>query len=143
MSETTPLRLQIAVDCADPHPLARFWAEATGMRYEDHSEQVEAMVAAGYATYDDTVVIDGRRAWPDAACSDPTGALPRMVFQKVPEPKTAKVRWHLDLHVGAERRDAEVERLIGLGATRLWDGRQGPHTWVTLADPEGNEFCVA
>src|SRR5690606_36882200 len=59
MSETTPLRLQIAVDCADPHPLARFWAEATGMRYEDHSEQVEAMVAAGYATYDDTVLIDG------------------------------------------------------------------------------------
>lgn len=66
-----------------------------------------------------------------------------MVFQKVPEPKQAKNRWHLDLHLGEERRDAEVERLVGLGATRLWDGQQGLHTWVTMADPEGNEFCVA
>lgn len=57
-----PLRVQIAVDCDDPHPLARFWAAATGMTVEDHHDQVEAMVAAGYVTYDDTVLVDGRRA---------------------------------------------------------------------------------
>ena len=54
-----------------------------------------------------------------------------------------KNRVHLDLHVGEDRREAEVERLTGLGASRLWDGQQGPHRWVTMADPEGNEFCVA
>ncbi len=53
-----------------------------------------------------------------------------------------KNRVHLDLHVGDERREAEVERLIALGASRLWDGQQGPNRWVTMADPEGNEFCV-
>jgi hypothetical protein len=61
----------------------------------------------------------------------------------VPEEKAVKNRVHLDLHIGDERREAEVERLIGLGASRLWDGQQGPNRWVTMADPEGNEFCVA
>jgi hypothetical protein len=65
-----------------------------------------------------------------------------VLFQVVPEPKTVKNRVHLDLHVGAERRPEVVERLVGLGATVLWEGREGPSTWVTMADPEGNEFCV-
>ena len=56
---------------------------------------------------------------------------------QVPEAKTVKNRLHLDLRVGAERREEEVARLIGLGATELWRGRQGPHGWVTLADPRG------
>ena len=56
-----------------------------------------------------------------------------------------KDRIHLDLHHldGDDAREAEVARLIELGATRLWDGQQGPQRWVTMADPEGNEFCVA
>lgn len=54
-----------------------------------------------------------------------------------------KNRMHLDLLVGPDRRDAEVDRLLALGAARLWDGQQGPHTWVTLADPEGNEFYLS
>jgi hypothetical protein len=132
------------VDCADPHALVRFWAAATGMVVEDHHDLVEQMVAAGFATDHETVEIDGRRAWSSAAaCRDPHDRLPRLLFQEVPESKAVKNRWHLDLHVGADRRDAEVERLVASGATRLWDGRQGPHTWVTLADPEGNEFCVS
>ena len=63
----------------------------------------------------------------------------------MPEPKTVKDRIHLDLHhlEGDEAREAEVARLIELGATKLWDGQQGPQRWVTMADPEGNEFCVA
>ena len=66
-----------------------------------------------------------------------------MLFQAVPEPKTGKNRVHLDLHVGADRRSEVVERLVGLGGTVLWEGQEGPSTWVTMADPEGNEFCVA
>jgi hypothetical protein len=65
-----------------------------------------------------------------------------VLFQEVPEAKTVKNRVHLDVRVGAERREAEVARLLGLGATELWRGSQGPYAWVTLADPEGNEFCV-
>jgi hypothetical protein len=53
-----------------------------------------------------------------------------------------KNRVHLDVRVGAERREAEVARLVDLGATELWRGAQGPFEWVTLADPEGNEFCL-
>ena len=136
---------QIAVDCADPHRLARFWAAALGYEVEDHSALVEQMLAAGLAGEADTVVLDGRLAWRDAAaCRDVGGdGRPRLLFQRVPEPKTVKNRLHLDLHVGAERREAEVERLTGLGAARIGEGRQGPHSWVVMADPEGHEFCVA
>ena len=80
--------------------------------------------------------------WTATAANDPGGTLPRLLFQQVPEEKTVKNRVHLDLRVGGQGREAEVERLVGLGASRLWDGRQGPQTWVTMADPEGNEFCV-
>lgn len=136
--------VQIAVDCADPHGLVRFWARALDMQVEDHHDLAEQMLAQGYATEDDTVTIEGRRAWKTAAaCRDPEGALPRLLFQTVPEPKSVKNRVHLDIHVGPEQRDATVERLVAEGATRLWDGRQGPFSWVTLADPEGNEFCVS
>ncbi len=68
---------------------------------------------------------------------------PRVLFQRVPEPRTGENRLHLDVHVGAERREAEVSRLVGLGATELWRSAQGRLEWVTLADPEGDEFCVA
>jgi hypothetical protein len=61
----------------------------------------------------------------------------------VPEPKTVKNRLHFDVRVGADGHEAEVARLTAMGATELWRGAQGPSTWVTMADPEGNEFCVA
>jgi len=135
---------QIAVDCADPHAVSRFWAAAVGYEVEDHHDQVEQLLAAGAIMTADAVEIDGRKAFKDAAaCSDPTGRRPRLLFQVVPEPKTVKNRVHLDIRIGEEGQAAEVERLTALGATRLHDGRQGPHTWVTMADPEGNEFCVA
>ena len=66
---------------------------------------------------------------------------------KVPEGKTAKNRMHLDVHLSHDAPDdlraAELARLIDLGATKLWEGQLGPQRWVTLADPEGNEFCLA
>lgn len=136
--------VQVAIDCADPHRLVRFWAPTLDMQIEDHHDQVEQMVSQGYATEADTVMIDGRLAWrTGAACRDPEGRLPRLLFQTVEEPKTVKNRVHLDVQVGPEKRDDKVDELLALGAVRLWEARQGPHSWVTLADPEGNEFCVS
>lgn len=136
--------IQIAIDCADPHRVAAFWADALGYRVERTDDVVRAMLDAGHATADDVMELDGVLVWRDAAaCSDPAGAGPRLYLQRVPEPKTVKNRVHLDLHVGAERAAEEVIRLEALGARRLYEGRQGPHTWITMADPEGNEFCVA
>jgi hypothetical protein len=102
------------------------------------------MLAAGYATDADVSTHNGALVWKTAeAMSDPTGQRSRFYFQTVPEPKTVKNRMHIDIHVGPEGRDAEVARLIALGATHLYDGQQGPQRWITLADIEGNEFCVS
>ena len=60
----------------------------------------------------------------------------------VDEPKTTKNRLHLDLTTSAEDRDAEIDRLITLGASRVDIGQMGTESWTVLADPEGNEFCV-
>ena len=134
--------VQIAVDCDDPHALNRFWAELLAYEPEDHHEQVAGLLAAGHVGEDETITIDGRLAFRTAAASsDPAGAGPRLLFQHVPEAKRVKNRLHLDVRAGDDR-DVVVARCVELGATKLWDGRQGPHTWVTLADPEGNEFCV-
>jgi len=141
-----PPTIQIVVDAGDPHAQARFWSAALHYELEDHHDQIEQLLAAGVATRADTIEIDGRLAWSTAAaCRHPRGQGPRLLFQSVPEPKTVKDRIHLDLHhlAGDEAREAEVARLTGLGATRLWDGQPGPSRWVTMADPEGNEFCVA
>ncbi len=135
---------QIAVDCADPHALVRFWAAAMDLEVEDHAPFVAQMLEQGHATEADTVVVEGRRVWREAAaCRGAEAGQPRLLFQQVPEAKVAKNRVHLDLHVGAERRDAKVADLVERGATRIGEASQGPHSWIVLADPEGNEFCVA
>ena len=77
-----------------------------------------------------------------AAIRLPAGGAPRVLFQLVPEPKTVKNRVHLDVRVGAEQVADEVARLTARGATVLHEGQQGPYRWVTMADPEGNEFCL-
>jgi hypothetical protein len=143
---TSALSLQITFDCADPHALARFWAAVLGTEVEDHHEFIGTMLDAGHANPTDVVLVDGRRAWVEAAsCADPHGRYPRMLFMVVPEGKSAKNRMHLDLHLEPHTdaaREAEVVRIEALGATRLYDGQLGPQRWVTMTDPEGNEFCV-
>jgi hypothetical protein len=143
---------KICVDCADPHRLAAFWAEALGYVVEDHSGLIKGLLEAGRLTEQDVVTVDGRLSFRTAAAvRDPDGPVDergighggRVLFQVVPEPKTAKNRVHLDLHYGPERRGEVVDRLIAAGATHLWDGEEFGSTWVVLADPEGNEFCVA
>jgi hypothetical protein len=144
---------KIVVDCADPHRLAAFWAVALDYVLEDHSALIRRLLDAGHVQEADTRLVDGRLAFANAAAvRDPdapvnpdfgSGLGGRVLFQVVPEPKTVKNRVHLDLHVGAERRPEVVERLVALGGTVLWEGQEGPSTWITMADPEGNEFCVA
>jgi hypothetical protein len=140
-------RTQIVFDCADPDRLARFWAEALHYIVQPPPE--------GYDTWEDLLREIGipESEWGNAsAIVDPDGVLARIYFQRVPEPKQGKNRMHLDLNQSTratppeERRrlvDAEAERLKGLGATELyrWDEHGEYH--ITMADPEGNEFCVA
>ncbi len=133
---------QVTFDAQDAHAQARFWSAAMDLEVEDHHDLVVTMLEQGHATAEDVEQVDGRYRWPEAAACRAGDGTTRLLFLQVPEAKVAKNRVHLDLDVGPDRRDAEVARLEGLGATRLWEGRQGPHQWVVLADPEGNEFCV-
>lgn len=138
---------QVTIDSADPHALAGWWADALGWEVEPSDEAfIRRMIAEGQATERDTKYHHDTLVWKDgAAIRHPDGIdrAPRVLFQLVPEPKTVKNRVHLDARIGADDLDAVVERMTSKGATVLHHGQQGPHTWVTLADPEGNEFCVS
>ncbi|MGW3107185.1 VOC family protein [Streptomyces sp. NPDC001100] len=137
-------RIDLTLDCDDARLLAAFWKTALG--YVD--EPLPAPFAtraewiAHYDPEDDGGEDDG--AW----LCDPDGVGPRLCILKVPEPKTAKNRLHLDIRVpvrgGGEERwaaiRAEAERLVGVGG-RVLTEFDGHH--VVMADPEGNEFCVA
>ncbi|MFF6772052.1 VOC family protein [Streptomyces sp. NPDC012637] len=108
----------VAIDCADPYELARFWSGVTGRPLHPDSEpgvrEAQVMLAEG----------------------------PVLYFNQVPETKRSKNRIHLCLRPDTSR-DLEVERLLGLGATLLDDLRNDDGSgWAVLADPEGNEFCV-
>lgn len=105
---------QTIVDARDPMELGRWWTNALGwVVVNDAADEFEI------------------RPSPDR--------LPGLLFVAVLEPKVTKNRLHLDFR--PDDRDAEVERLLALGAT-LADVGQGEESWVVLADPEGNEFCV-
>jgi hypothetical protein len=137
------VRTQVTFDAADPHALAAFWARVFGRDVEDHCELVDQLVADGRMPAEDRIVVNGRSAFRDvAACGDPSGTEPRLFFQRVPESKVAKNRVHLDIHVEPDRKAAETDRLVELGAELIGthDDR-GPLTYV-LRDPEGNEFCL-
>jgi hypothetical protein len=138
---------QVTLDTADPHGLADWWAETLGWDVEPSDEAfIRRMIAEGYATEDDTTTHKGTLVWKEgAAIRHPEGPqhAPRVLFQLVPERKTVKNRMHLDLRIGSDDVESVVGKLTARGARVLHTGRQGPHTWTTLADPEGNEFCVS
>jgi hypothetical protein len=136
---------QVTIDSSAPHELADWWAEALGWQVEPQDEAfIRRMVETGAASEADTTRHRGALVWRvGAALNSPEPGRPRLLFQRVPEAKTAKNRMHLDVRVGPERREEEIARLLGLGATELWRASQGPYEWATLADPEGNEFCVS
>ncbi len=105
---------QTSIDARDPGALGDWWREALGwVVVNEDPDEFEI------------------RSTPDR--------LPGLLFVSVPERKTIKNRLHLDFR--PDDRDAEVERLLALGARRA-DVGQGEQPWVVLADPEGNEFCV-
>ena len=138
---------QVAIDSTDPHGLADWWAEALGWQVEPSDPDfIRGLIAEGHATDDDTTTHRGVLVWKDGAAvfdPDARAGSSRLFFQLVPEAKSVKNRLHLDVRVSPDDPAAVIERLVAAGATRLYEGRQGPHTWVTMADPEGNEFCVS
>jgi hypothetical protein len=114
------VRFEITMDCPDPAALTDFWAEAV------HAVTIERG--------DRYVILHPPEG---------EGVVP-IVLQRVPEPKVGKARVHLDIYVDADVLEAEIERLVQLGATRVStdvfteDGEQ----WFVMADPVGNEFCL-
>jgi hypothetical protein len=119
----------VVFDCDHPASLARFWAQAV------EGYQVAPYDEAELARLRETGINDPEDD-PGVLVAPPSPELPRLYFQKVPEPKLVKNRVHVDLR--ANDVDAEVARLVAIGAVEVH--RQS--TWVTLRDPEGNEFCV-
>ena len=134
---------QVVIDCHSPHVLADWWADAIGWAVEPSDEDfIRKMIAEGYAREADTTTHRGTLVWKEgAAIRHPDGR--RILFQLVPEPKTVKNRVHLDIRIGPDNREKELARLVAAGATELHRGRQGPHWWITIADPEGNELCLS
>jgi hypothetical protein len=129
--------IQVTFDCADPARLAAFWASALGYVIQPPPEGFDSWPAFLTAIGVPESEWDTR-----SACVDPAGAGPRLFFQKVPEPKTAKNRVHLDVNAGRDRVDAEAERLVAEGATRVREVEEMGERWLVMADPEGNEFCL-
>lgn len=110
---------EIVIDCADHGAVLDFWSAAMGYERQDVNEQYVALVPPDRG-------VPGR---------------PVLLFQKVPETKVAKNRLHLDLR--GEVMADEVARLRGLGASVVAERSLGDLRWTVMADPEGNEFCVA
>jgi catechol 2,3-dioxygenase-like lactoylglutathione lyase family enzyme len=106
---------EIALDCQDPERAARFWCEALGYRVTDRDET--GVVIAGHST------------------------APTIILALSHDARVTKNRVHFDICPVEATQEAEVERLLALGASRI-DIGQGNHSWIVLADPDGNEFCV-
>lgn len=112
----------LTIDCSDPQLLADFWSGALGWRVV-FADAYEIAIAA-----------------PGDNGPGVTRGIPDLLFLRVPDAKQIKNRLHLDLR--PDDRDAEVARLESMGASRVEIGQQGDESWVVMADPEGNEFCV-
>ena len=110
---------ELCVDCSDPRRLAEFWSQVLGWRIEAEDGD------------DDEIEL-----------VDPDGGKPTLLFIRVPEAKTVKNRLHIDVNARDREQAEEVERLLALGATHADVGQGDDVSWVVMADPEGNEFCV-
>jgi len=114
----TSVFTELIIDCAEPRKVAEFWAAVLGYTVSKDSNDT------------------------DVELENLNGALPTLLFTRVPEPKSVKNRLHIDVNAtdGASQQQ-ELERLLDLGARHV-DIGQGEQTWFVLADPEGNEFCL-
>jgi len=111
---------ELVVDCRDPESLAAFWAAVLDYRVLSREEdEVEIGPEAGFG-----------------------GPAPTLVFGRVAEPKTGKLRLHIDVSPTDRDQDDELQRLLDLGARPADVGQTGEESWHVLQDPEGNEFCL-
>ena len=130
-------QIQITVDAAAPRALGEFWCQVLGY--------VEEPPPAGFDTWEDALTAFGiDQTDPDRAFAivDPDDIGPRVFFLKVPEGKTAKNRLHLDVQVEQSDLHARAGELVALGATHVAEFDKPEGHWITLLDPEGNEFCL-
>jgi len=111
---------ELVVDCRDPEVLARFWCEVLGYRELSREDgAIEIGPEAGFG-----------------------GPAPTLVFGPVADPTPGKLRLHIDVSPTDRDQDAELQRLLDLGAVPADVGQTGEENWHVLADPEGNEFCL-
>lgn len=135
--------VQVTFDSTDPHAQATWWAGLIGYEVEDHHDRIAQMLEQGIVTDEQVLRVGGRLHFADlVGASDPEGAGPRLLFQRVPEAKATKNRVHLDVRIGDADLEDEVERVTATGATFVEIQVQGPQRWAVMQDPEGNEFCL-
>ena len=111
---------ELVIDCLDPQRLAEFWCDVLGF-----------------------VVLDVEDGAVEIGPEEGFGGLqPTLVFSPTTEPRTTKLRLHIDVNATDRDQDAELERLLAIGARPADVGQTGEEPWHVLADPEGNEFCL-
>jgi len=108
---------ELVVACADPKSIGQFWSHVLAWPITEED--------------DDSAYLE-----------DPEGRVPALLFLRVPEGKTVKNRLHIDVNPRGTTQQEEVERVLALGARRIDIGQAPDVSWVVLADPEGNEFCI-
>ncbi|MFC5183491.1 VOC family protein [Actinomadura harenae] len=113
---------ELALDCVDVERLAVFWSEVLG--YVEIEREDNGGILIGP---------------PDIGVGGPQ---PTLYLSPTGDPRPAKLRLHIDVSATDHDQDAELERLLALGATRADVGQSGDESWHVLADPEGNEFCL-
>ena len=113
---------ELVIDCADPERLAAFWSEVLGFvelgREDDGSIEI-GPPGVGFG-----------------------GPQPTLILSPGSDPRAGKLRLHIDVSATDRDQDAELERLLALGATPAEVGQTGTESWHVLADPEGTEFCL-
>ena len=111
---------ELVLNCRDPESLSRFWCDVLGyVELDRDGDSIEIGPATGFG-----------------------GAAPTIIFSPVTEEKTTPLWLHLDVNPVDRDQDAELERLLALGARPADVGQTGKESWHVLADPEGNEFCL-
>ncbi|AJE39042.1 VOC family protein [Streptomyces nodosus] len=111
---------ELVLDCHDPEALARFWCEVLDFVVLDREE--------------DAIEIGPREGF--------GGPQPTIILSRTDEPKSGKLRLHIDVNATDRDQDAELERLLAAGAEPVDIDQTGEESWHVLADPEGNEFCL-
>lgn len=132
------LDVQITFDCRDAARLAEFWAIAL--------DYVVQPPPGGFPTWEAFLEANDLPV-PEpgtiSAVVDPDGARPRVLFLRVPEPKTVKNRVHLDVIAGDdEEKLTKARQLVEAGGTEIRRVEESGQWWIVMHDPEGNEFCV-